>query len=258
MRDPHVVSLGYRLVPAETVTFSKRAPPVEAESDGFKVRLANDSLIVEMLDHHASEESARAAVERYLRAWEISYALQVGGQPEFRFEFVRAEVIDRDPPPPGTPQTIELSSLVHDRSIVSATLSVERGLLPAPPPTFVVNSDVETLWVRWRAYRDGREPLQGMAYFALTVLEMHGGRRVAASRLHIDKAVLSTVGHLASEAGDVTTARKARAAARPLTQQETAWLEAAVVAIIRRVGEVAGVDADAPLPRLTMADLPTL
>jgi hypothetical protein len=145
MRDPHVVSLDYRLVAAETVTFSKLAAPVEAESDGFKVRLVEDSLVVEMLDHHASEESARAAVEPYLRAWEISHALQVGGQPEFSFEFVRAEVNDRDPPPPGTPQTIELSGLVHSRAILSATVSVERGSLPAPPSTFVVNSDVETI-----------------------------------------------------------------------------------------------------------------
>lgn len=257
MRDPHVVSLGYRLVSDETVTFSKQAAPVEAESDGFKVRLADDSLVVEMLDHHASEESARVAVEPYLRAWEISHALQVGGQPEFRFEFVRAEVIDRDPPPPGTPQTIELSALVHGRAIVSATLSVERGLLPEPPSTFVVNSDVETLWVRWRAYRDGREPLQGMAYFALTVLEMHGGRRAAAARFHIEKTVLSTLGRLASEAGDLTTARKARAATRPLTPQETAWIEATVIAIIRRVGEVAAASGAAET-RLTMADLPAL
>jgi hypothetical protein len=30
MRDPHVVSLHYRLVPLERVTFAKHASPVEA------------------------------------------------------------------------------------------------------------------------------------------------------------------------------------------------------------------------------------
>ena len=97
-----------------------------------------------------------------------------------------------------------------------------------------------------------------MAYFVLTVLEMHGGRRKAAVRFGIAGPVLSTVGHLSSKTGDVTTARKADAAARPLTSQETQWLEAAVPAIIRRVGEVAAVGSAATPTPLTMADLPPL
>jgi len=256
VRAPHVVSLHYRLAPVERVTFAKQAQAVEAETDGFKVSLVDDSLVIEMLAHHATDESARASVEPYLRAWEISHALRVGGEPEFRFEFVRAEVIDRDPPPPGTPQTIEASSLMHARASFSATAGVERGSLPAPPSTFFVDADVETLWTRWRAYREGRQPLQGMAYFVLTVLQMHGGRSAATARFGISSTVLKTLGTLSSETGDVTTARKAKAAARPPTPQEAAWLEAAVVAIIRRAGEVAAAGSATSLPRLTMADLP--
>jgi hypothetical protein len=258
MRDPHVVSLNYRLIPGERVTFAKQAAPVEAEANGFTVRLAGESLVVEMHAHHAKEESARSAVEPYLRAWEVSHALRVGGDAEFHFEFIRAELIDRDPPPPGTPQTIQASALVHGRAIFSATVSVERASLPEPPSAFAVDAEVETLWARWRAYREGREPLQGMAYFVLTVVEMHGGRRAAAARLGIATTVLSTLGRLVSEAGDVTTARKAVAAARPLTPQETAWLVAAVIAIIRRVGGVAAAGSATSLPQLTMNDLPPL
>ena len=128
------------------MTFAKHASPVEAETDGFRVRLAGGSLVVEMLAHHATEESARAAVEPYLKAWEIGHALNVGGEPEFRFEFVRVEIIDRDPPPPGTPQTIEASALIHTRAILSATASVERGSLPGAPTRFVLDADLETLW----------------------------------------------------------------------------------------------------------------
>jgi hypothetical protein len=97
-----------------------------------------------------------------------------------------------------------------------------------------------------------------MAYFVLTVLEMHGGRRKAAARFGIGGRVLSKLGHLASETGDVKTARKAAATARPLTAEESRWLEAAVIAIVRRVGEVAAAGSAALLPQLTMADLPPL
>ena len=211
-----------------------------------------------MLAHHATEESARSVVEPYLQAWEIGHALRVGGEPEFHFEFVQADIIDRDPPPPGTGQVIEASAGIYGVTGVSAALSVERVSLPAPPSTFTMNADVETLWSRWRGYREGREPLQGMAYFVLTVLEMHGGRPGASARFGIGAGVLSTMGRLASETGDAATARKAGAAARPLTPQETAWLEAAVLAIIRRVGEVAATGSAASSPLLTMADLPTL
>lgn len=258
MREPHVVTLNYQLVPVERVTFATQAAPVEAEAEGFTMRLAGDSLVVEMLAHRATEEEARAVVEPYLQAWEISHALAFGGEPDFCFEFVRGEIVDRDPPPPETPQTIEASASLHIRLMLSATASVERGSLPAPPSSFVVDADVETLWTRWRTYREGREPLQGMAYFVLTVLAMHGGRRKAAARFGIAGPVLSTLGHLSSKTGDVTTARKADAAARPLTSQETKWLEAAVLAIIRRVGEVAAAGSTTSLTKLTMADLPPL
>lgn len=257
VRDPHVVSLHYRLVPSANVTFAKQAEPVEAEADGFRVRLADEALVVEMLDHHGSDESAREAVERYLRAWEIRHALRVGGEPEFRFEFQRAEVIDRDPPPPGTPQTVAVSGHISASSFASATLGVERGSLPAPPSDFELEPDVETLWARWRAYQEGREPLQSMAYFALTVLERHGGRRPAAARFGVSEKVLKTLGELVSERGDATTARKAKATANPLMPNEHGWIEAAVLALVRRAGEVAA-DPSAAAQPITMDDLPSL
>jgi hypothetical protein len=255
MRDPHVVSLSYRLVLAERVTYSVKAEPVEAATDAFRVRLVRDSLHVEMLDHHPDEHDARAAAEPYIRAWEVDHALRAGGDPEFRFEFVAAEVVDRDPPPPGTPQTVSVSGIPSAERFGSGTVVVERSDLPAPPSSFAVDLDVETLWARWRAYREGREPLQSMAYFSLTVLELHGGRAGAAARLGVAQTVLNTLGKFVSERGDAATARKATGAALPLTPTAAAWIEAVVLALIRRAGEVAA-DPAAAAKQLTMTDFP--
>ena len=103
----------------------------------------------------------------------------------------------------------------------------------------------------------GREPLQTMAYFCLTVLQMHGGRAGAAARFGISQGVLATVARLSTEAGDVATARKASPQLRALTAEEQGWLEAAVKAMIRRAGEVAAAPS-APRSQLTMSDLPAL
>jgi hypothetical protein len=87
VRDPHVQSLHYKLVPDARTTFSPQATPVTASTSGFTARLSEGGLTIEMLEHHSSEASAREAVESFLRAWEVRHALRVGGNEEFRFEF---------------------------------------------------------------------------------------------------------------------------------------------------------------------------
>lgn len=259
MRDPHVGTLIYSLDPEPTTSFSAVAAPVEAETDGFGIRLADGKLTVTMKDHYPSEQTARDAVDPYLRAWEVRHALAVvAGRSEFRFEFERAEVIDRDPPPPGEPQTIYAESVVHGRAIVSATLSVERSAYPSAPSDFALDPDVETLWTRWTGYLAGREPLQPMSYFCLTVLEhVAGSRAEAVLHFGISGKILDTLARLSTETGDTATARKMGRKLRPLTDAERTWLEAAVRALVRRAGEVAA-GTGVPLPQLTMADLPPL
>jgi hypothetical protein len=259
VRDPHVERLHYRLVPEAGVEFSDALPPIEAHTARLSARLSKGALVVELLEHHASGEAAREAVGPYLRAWEIRHALWAGG-PEFRFDFDHADVVDRDPPPPPKPgeaRTVygEITSTVHLSGSVSA--HVARGSYPSPPSDFAIDVDVETLWHRWTGYLAGQEPLQSMAYFCLTVLEIHGGRGGAAARFNISGRLLSTLGRLATEAGDKSTARKAAATYRPLTGPERGWLEAAVKKLITRVGEFAANPA-APLQKLTMADLPQI
>ena len=260
MRDPHVVSLIYVLDPGEAnVSFSDVAAPVEIETKGFSLRLAEGVLAIAMHDHHPTESSARDAVEPYLRAWEIQLGLTVGGgSAEFSFRFESSELVDRDPPPPGTPQTVQAESVMRLRLRASGTGHVERANYPSPVSDFAVDPDVETLWTRWCGYLDERESLQTMAYFCLTVVEHSaGGRDAVASHYAISSKVISTLATLSTETGDATTARKMGRKLRPLTDPEQTWLEAAVRALIERAGEVAA-DAARTRTQITMAHLPSM
>jgi hypothetical protein len=97
MRDPHVVSLTYRLVLSERTSFVENVKPIEDDNDAFSMRLDDGVVTFEMHEHHASEASARQAVEHYLRTWEIDHALRMGSS-EIRFEFERAQVVDHQSP----------------------------------------------------------------------------------------------------------------------------------------------------------------
>jgi hypothetical protein len=103
-------------------------------------------------------------------------------------------------------------------------------------------------------WREGKESLQSMAYFVLTILENHAGsRKSAATQFQIEYDVLRKVGDLSSTRGDATTARKAKHA--PMTGSERHWLEAATRKLIIRMGEYA---AGNVVEQLTFAGLPHL
>lgn len=254
MRDPHVVSLHYLLETDDTVSYKN--PPLLSHAFGpFSIQLAKNELCVTMKEHFASVPAARMTVEDYLRAWELDVALRFGPG-ELRFSYKDAEVIDRHPPPPGTPQVIELAGTINITMSGSASLHVARAAYPAPPTRFRVTPDVETLWHRYSGHKEGREPLLSMAYFCLTLLESDGrGRSGAAQRFGIDLAILGKLGEITSTRGDDATARKVHGKAPlPLTDVERAWVEAAMKAVIRRVAEFAPGD---PIS-LIMSDLPAL
>jgi acyl-CoA synthetase (AMP-forming)/AMP-acid ligase II len=207
MRDPHVAKLHYRLVPAKTVSFDQ-PPPVGRETEAFRVRLADDIVTFEMVEHHASEESARECVEPYLRAWELDAALRFG-HPEISFEFRDADIIDRDPPPPGTGQVICAKAAIAAAAALSAAAHVSRARYPDPPEGFVVSPDVETMWRRYVGYLERRERLADMGYACLTVLKGSArGRDKAAKRYAISETVLRRLAQLTTEIGDEETARK--------------------------------------------------
>lgn len=99
------------------------------------------------------------------------------------------------------------------------------------------------------------------AYACLTYVEKEfaRGERDAAAKLAISRNVLSAIRQLASTVGDDTTARKFnRQPRRAHTPTEVTFLEAAVTALIRRLGELASGGSAAALPQLGMNDLPKL
>jgi hypothetical protein len=108
------------------------------------------------------------------------------------------------------------------------------------------------------AFRAGKEPLQSMAYFVLTLLEsVAGNRQEAARSFSIDLSVLSTIGRLSSTKGDSSTARKIKSP-KPLQElsgPEKQWLEQAIRRVIHRLGEHA---SGMPLTQIKLSDLPKL
>jgi hypothetical protein len=219
--------------------------------------LRDGKLTVEITEHFADEDDARRAIDPFLRAWEIEADLNsnVG---MIRFKFDRADLIDRDPPPPGTPQFIHAKAVATGIAVGNASLHVTYRKYPRPPAVFRTTTEVEIAYHRWMGYRAGKEPLQSMAYSILTLLESSaGGRKRVAQTFQIDEAVLDRIGKLSSTKGDARTARKFRRGTvlQELSSPEKQWLEQAIRRVIHRLGEHA---SGAPLPQITLTDLPKL
>jgi hypothetical protein len=255
--DFHVISLRYKLRPSDYVSYVSPTP-VEFETDEVRFRLADGKLTCDMKNHIASQDKARAVVEPVLRAWEADADLR-WNRGELRFEFDTADIIDRSPCPPGVVRghAHVLLGVATISAVGTVSVHVGRASYPAPPGAFRLNPDAESLLLRYQGYRDGREPLLSMAYFCLTVLEANAGGRLSAARKYrIDKALLDKLGELTSRRGDRAIARKATAGpAEPLTGPETAWLEAAIKALIWQLGDTRNRMA---LPSITLDDLSML
>lgn len=238
MRDPHIQTLHYEITSGEHISY--RDPrPLSFSNHLGAFDVAENKLHVTPAEHFAHEVGAREAIEPFLRAWEIETDLNQNVE-MIRFKFDRVEIVDRDPSPPGASQVIhaEAGSCVLVGS--SATLHLTCSKYPDPPTGFRVTPEVQHAHRRWLGFRAGREPLQAMAYFVLTVLESSaGGRQAAARAYQIDSDVLGTIGRLSSTKGDEGTARKAGAhnQYQDLSGRERQWLEEAVRLVILRLGE---------------------
>jgi hypothetical protein len=267
MNDPHVEELTYRVETGEELRIIDPSP-VEEETTEFRMRLADGIATLKMKQHYSSEESAREPVDAYLRAWELDVALQYGHKRELRFVFDHSKIIDRDPPlpsPPGTP--------VNLKGELSATATTEGHLTeipqlrhyPKPPSDFVATPNVITMWQRYDLYLQGREPLQSMANFCLTVIEYsvpnkkNGKvRKKAAHMYSVEEGVLDKLEYLAGNVGDSLSARKFGVKEpRALNTQETEWIKEALKKLIRRAGEYAAVPQK-QRQQITMAVLPPL
>jgi hypothetical protein len=247
--DLHVVSLRYSLIPNERHTY-QNPPAMEFETDEARFRLADGKLTCEMRKHFASVEAARAAIEPTLEAWEVDADLR-RNRGELRFKFDGQQVIDRSPVQSGA-----IRGIAHGVGTLSATgtLSVHttRTLYPDPPPGgFLLTPDAKTILDRYRDFLDGRQSLETMSYFCLTVV-LRAGQRQAAEEYQIEIGVLRKMGELSSTRGDPLTGRKA-SFVRPLTASERAWLEATVKKLIWQLGT-----PKVERSLLKMSDLPAL
>jgi hypothetical protein len=256
MNDPHVRSLRYSLHAPDRISY-EGAAPLRTENDGFNLLLEDGILVAEPRHHYASEEDARKVLEEVIASWEIDVALSQGER-EIAFDFESSEVIDRNPPPPGSPLIVHAKSAILVSSAAQATLSIARGEYPPPPKYFRMSPDAATLWFRFEGYLDGHEPLASAAFFCVTVLQgIFGSRIQAARKCNISRNVISTLARLATEKGDAASARKYPSKGLHIAHSaaEIAWMEAAFKAIIRRVGEINRAES---LPKISMDTLPSL
>jgi hypothetical protein len=196
MRNPHVVTISYRLGTGPSLRFD-HPPPLEYDTDEFTLRLAEGLLTCAMKVHYATTEEARAVVDPRLRAWELDVALRQGRR-AMHFVYQNAHIIDRDPPPPGASQVIMTTSVGSLEMIGEATLTLIPRHYPAPPERFIVSPDVETLWRRYEGYVQGHEPLPGMAYVCQSFIEKVLARGQPDAANKIEQKVLRTLGNLHS------------------------------------------------------------
>ena len=261
MNDPHVVALLYSIQHDDSVDYSE-AGKIEHEDESYRVTVEDKAVRLELKEHYAMEDTAREAVDSYVRCWEMGAALRERpGQFKLRYE--RAEIIDRKPPPP-TPGVVNISAHFNLGELTfEANVRVRSPKPYPPPPTGLMldpyDPDALTMLHRFKGYLECKEPLTGMSYFCLTILEGHlcNSRSAAAKTYGIDMKVLDMIGNLTANRGGPGTARKASGIGSDLTRQESRFIEAAVKAIILRVAEVAH-DSEKRRPKIRLSDLPTL
>ena len=266
MNDPHVEWLRYRLnVKSNYVLFESPSPLIQ-EYDVYRISLDDGLLTVGMKEHYASIKEAREKVEGFLRDWQAYAALDVD-RDFMEFEYEDAHVIDRNPQP-EIPENITmqlnyvLSGFRCEGSVAGSPLELQE--YPAPPTRFRASPEAEIMWHRYQMHIEGREPLQSMGYFCLSLVQWSAvtgksAREAAANMYKIDKDVLDTLGTLTAEKGSPLEARKLDSGSTliPLTDAEQNWIRAAVKMLIRRKGEYDYDPASASsLKQLTMADLP--
>lgn len=255
MNDPHVKTLHYRVVPGNNVDYEKAAP-ITVETDDFSVTMNSKDAIFEMKNHFTTKNDAKKIVDSYLMRWDLLIGLELAPG-DLTFIFQHANIIDRAPVSDGGID-LNVHSAVSASVAMDVVLHVSRGTFPTPPLHFALTPDVETMYIRYKACREGRESLLSMAYMCLTVLKTSANGK-AAEKYTISETVLKKLGNLCTERGSPAEARKKLRGSDfiPLSAQEKEWVIQVVKAIIRRTGEHA-FEPTRTLPQLTMSDFPTI
>lgn len=253
MRDPHVQVLYFSADPeSEGIEYTSQAPSVEWDAEQAHYLLKAGELTAWPKKHFASVEEAKAALLTELEAWEAHVDLMGRGN-ELRFHYKYAEVVDRDPPPPGIKTVHCGTAIAVITSNMKGHASIVRGNYPNPPSFARVDTDiVRDLIARYRQWQEGREPFASMAYAALTrIIIRAGGRREAAKRYNISQEVIRRISELVSTGkGNPLEVRKfSQDGTQPMPTADQNWLRKTVPAIIT---QVAIVEAGGYPEKLTM------
>jgi len=259
VNDPHVNALRYRFVLGKDVDYNNAAP-LSVTTEVFELFVDGKNAVFKIKGHYSTDNEAKAVVERYLRAWDILIGLEQDPE-DFRLVFDHADIIDRSPDT-NDRNVLNLRAHVSAHGVVSdnVSLHVSRGKYPSFPKNFSASPDAETMYLRYKSYRQNREALTSMAYMCLTILEASaGGRKKAARQYNIEYAVLDTLGKLTSTKGNSAEARKFPKSGifAPFSPEEKDLIILVIKALIRRVGEYA-YDPSAKLRKIYMRDFPDL
>ena len=251
MNYSNVKTLYYKVRTADGVDYDNVSPVVE-ETEYFEIHIDKGTVVFHLKRMVNTIEEAKALAEEYLKNWEVLIGIEHHPD-ELSFTFERADI--------DTASDIQ-HTLRSGASyiLVNTLLRCRREKFPSRPTKFRLSPDVETMYVRYKAYKQGREPLTSMAYMCLKVLEVSASnkRSEAAEKFNISDNLLQKLGKLANRGGP-TEVRKAPKNGKyiPLKSTEKIWMESVVKAIIRRAGEWA-YEPTAKLPQLAMADFPSL
>lgn len=240
MRDPHVTAVYFKVGSAEDISYENPEPLSFLNHLG-EFSVVDGLLKVVPAEHFGSGQEAIQAMDGFLRAWEIETDLKCN-LGTIRFTYSHVDVVDRDPPPPGEPLAVTLEGCSVVTLNFSAICHLTLRRYPQPPEHFSASEYAQHAYRRWLGYRSGREPLQAMAYFVITLMESiaGGGRAKACELFKIDMEVRKKMGDLCSERGSALTARKVQSADfDELSPIEQEWLERAVKRLIFRLGELA-------------------
>lgn len=253
MNDLHVVALHYRIEHGPDVVDWSRAGVLNKEEDGFRVRAENGRVRFEFKAHYASEGAARSAVEAdYIPNWEFVAGLAQGPN-AFTLRFDRSEIVDRNLPPGSPLLRVQLRAGTPTISVKLAPPAPPFFPEPPAPSAIERSPDVMSMYQRYLGHLEGREPLSGMAYFCLTVLEqMQGGRRNAARHFAISNKVLDRIGSLCAKGG--AAARKHSGTKTAYTPEEERFLRSAIKTLIHRAAEVES-GAHPQRRKITLADV---
>lgn len=263
MSDPHVVALNYSITHGDSIDYGK-AEPLSRDEPEFRLTVENKRVKFEFKKHYATAKLARKALAEYTRVWEFDATLKRGDPESLRLKFENAEIIDRNP----TPGEVRLGATTALQASGSVALTTVVAKYPSPPSDITLNPDAETMHQRFMGYRRKHEPIGGMAYFCLSMLEdppaQNGSkgqkagmkRKAAAEKFNIDKSVLNEIGRLSSTRGGAN-ARKRGGTTQSLSAKEHDFLDGAVKAIIRRVAERERTPKG-DLARISLSELPSL